>query len=388
MARIRRSVIPFVLLLSLAVVAGTAGIHDTPFRIVGPPSPYLSGQIPFSLATDGENGFAGVERVAWYLDGRKVALADQQPYRVVIDLGPDILAHRITATVFAEGMATVWSGEFQTHGLSVAFSDRVSLVVVPVTVLRPDGSFHDGLIREDFRVYEDGEQRELSCFSADLVPLHVALLLDASSSLEGRKRKLIRSARQLVDSLGPEDRATVMSFNNDLVRHCEFTGDRTVLHLALDQLETGGGTALFDALFGAARTFGESPSKRVIILFTDGRDESSGSVVGTRERLDRALAAVSRADAAVYAVGLGRDVDRDLLEEVTGTTGGRFFQLERIKGLAETYGRILEELGNQYTICFRPAPVAGTPPTWRPIRVELSDPRLTVRHKAGYSPSP
>jgi VWFA-related protein len=380
-----------ILLLLLPVLTATAwadeGIGST-YRMVVPESKYLSGPVPFSLASDGDGAFDTVEAVAWYLDGRRVALTDRPPYRVVIDLGPDVQAHRITVSVFGNGMDKRWSGEFQTFGLSVAYSDRVSLVVVPVTVLRPDGSFHTGLDRDDFKVREDGELRQLRCFSADLVPLSMILLLDGSSSMMGRQRKQEKAARKLVDVLGPGDEATVMSFNNDLVRHCQFTGDRSVLRKALDRLSAGGGTALYDALYGAARVFGQSSSKRVIILFTDGRDESGRSGGDARARLDRALSAVSRADAAVYAVGLGPDVDRDLLEEITRATGGRFFQLERMSGLAEAYGRILEELGNQYTLCFRPGQAPGANPGWRTIDVELSDPQLVVRHKTGYSPSP
>ena len=156
-------------LLLLAVTPAAAVEDEPPYAIAGPESPYLSGRVSFHLETT----LAGGQRlhtVSWFLDGRQVARVGQPPYRVTVDLGPDVLPHRISATVLDEEARELWRGEFRTLGLSVAYSDRVALVVVPVTVLHPEGWFHTGLSREAFRVFEDGVEQELTCFAND-VPL-------------------------------------------------------------------------------------------------------------------------------------------------------------------------------------------------------------------------
>jgi len=374
-------------LLGVALLLSATAAGEPATAINGPESPYLSGHVPFSLEV-GRAEAARIDLVVWYLDGRQVHRSTAPPYRVLIDLGPAVLPHRITARAFTDTSETVWTGEYRTRGLSVAYSDRVSLVVVPVTVMHPDGWFQTGLQREDFRVFEDGKAQELQCFSADVVPINVGLLIDASDSMQGKMREICKAARSLVERLSPEDRATVMSFNHDLVRHCPFTGEGGQLKEALKTFRPSGGTALYDALYGAARAFRQDSGKRVIILFTDGRDEKYRRPAEARRRMERAVSAASRANITVYTIGLGRNLDHEKLASIAETTGGAYFHLERIRDLAGAYGRIFEELGSQYTLCYRPKTGAGeVEPSWRSIVVEVSRPELLVRHKKGYLPS-
>ncbi len=377
------------LLLACAVAATGQQDADPPaLRILGPENPYLSGRNPFSLQL-GDFDVRGISCVSWYLDGRLVHRTNVPPYQVTIDLGPDVLPHRIRATAFSNDTGQVWSGEFRTLGLAVSYSDRVSLVVVPVTVLHPEGYFETGLDLDAFRVYEDGVRQELTCFSNEMVPLRVALLIDTSKSMRGKVRDIRKAAWGLIERLSVEDVATVMTFDHDLVRHCEFTRDKQLLEAALKGLGPGGGTAMFDALYGAARAFRESGGKRVIILFTDGQDEKYRRPAEARRRLERAISAASRANITVYTIGLGRDVDGAMLERIADTSGGAYFYLEAIRDLAGAYSSIFEELGSQYTLCYRPAAAERTAEQtpWRSIRVEVPDRELIVRHKKGYSPS-
>lgn len=379
-----------VIVLAATLPAGsTVGGADEPaYEIHGPESLYLSGQVPFFLEVDADQQ-GRIVSVIWYLDGRQVHRSHKPPYHVIFDLGPAVLPHRIVATAFSDDATELWSGEHRTLGLSVAFSDRVSLVVVPVTVLHPEGYFHTGLTRGHFRIYEDSVRQELVCFANDVVPLSVALVIDTSKSMRGRMKEIRRAARTLIDRLAREDLATVMSFDDDLVRHCRFTGDKPLLHKMLKDFRPGGGTALFDAIYGAARAFRESEGKRVIILFTDGRDQKYRRPAEIRRRQERAVAAAVRENITVYTIGLGRDVDGEMLTKIADTTGGAYFHLGDIKDLAGAYGRIFEELGSQYTLCYRPETGEAAPgePSWRSIRVEVEDQSLIIRHKKGYSPS-
>lgn len=374
-------------IVSAAVTAAGEKTAQPLFGIQGPESPYLSGRVPFRLDVGPGQGRL-IGSVCWYLDGRQVRRCTTPPFEVTIDLGPDVLPHRIAAAVFSDDRNQLWSGEWRTLGLTVAYNDRVSLVVVPVTVLHPDGYFQTDLARERFRVFEDGVPQELTCFSSDLVPLSVALVIDSSNSMRGRVREIRKAARTLIQRLSSADQTTVMSFDDDLIRHCEFSGDRELLFEALKGIGPGGGTALFDALYGAARAFREIQGKRVIILFTDGQDEKYHRPAEKRRRLDRAVSAAAKENITVYTIGLGQDVDQEMLTTVADTTGGVFFHLDGIRDLAGAYGRIFEELGSQYTLCYHPAAGAVEEDSpWRSIRVEVDDRTLLIRHKKGYVPS-
>jgi len=376
------------MLLAVLTLGSAAAQADdgTGFAIRGPSSPYLSGQVSFQL--DWAAAGPPVSTVCWYLDGRQVARLDQAPYRVLLDLGPDVLPHRISATAFSADARQLWTGEFRTQGLAVAYSDRVALVVVPVTVMHPEGWFHTGLSREAFTVYEDGESRELTCFANDVVPLSVALVIDTSKSMRGNLREVKKAARKLIDRLAPDDVATVISFDDDLVRHCPFTGESERLLRALDGLGPAGGTALCDAVYGATRAFQDTGGKRVVILFTDGRDEKYRRPAEAKQRLKRSISAASRENITLYTIGLGDGVDEERLSWMADTSGGAYFHLGAIRDLAGAYDTIFDELGSQYTLCYRPGPAAATDePAWRTIRVEVADPTLLVRHKKGYSPA-
>ena len=61
-------------------------------------------------------------------------------------------------------------------------------------------------------------------------------------------------------------------------------------------------------------------------MLTDGRDENGpGTAPGSRHSLAEVLAEVQDVDATIYAIGLGPDVDRALLEKVAQRSGGEAF---------------------------------------------------------------
>src|ERR1700685_3980233 len=56
--------------------------------------------------------------------------------------------------------------------------NRVTLVVVPVTVKNGAGELVTDLQQNDFRVFEDGIEQPIEVFSDDALPLSAAILID------------------------------------------------------------------------------------------------------------------------------------------------------------------------------------------------------------------
>jgi Mg-chelatase subunit ChlD len=153
----------------------------------------------------------------------------------------------------------------------------------------------------------------------------VALVMDTSSSMkwpssEGSTRSkldvAVEAAHTFVDLLTlPGDQATIVSFNREAEVVQALTGDQAALHAGLDRLEPKVGTRI-DRGIEAATT--ELTSERaiaennqVMILLTDGRSSSvEDSVV--REKADEAKVA----GITIYTIGLGDDVDEELLREI------------------------------------------------------------------------
>src|SRR5689334_16770364 len=66
------------------------------------------------------------------------------------------------------------------------FKSGVDVVALSVTVLDPQARLLAGLSREKFSVFEDGVRQEIAYFETSEIPLDLALLIDASVSMESK----------------------------------------------------------------------------------------------------------------------------------------------------------------------------------------------------------
>lgn len=154
--------------------------------------------------------------------------------------------------------------------------------------------------------------------------LDLVLVLDASQSMQegapGGGTKLeaaVAAARGLLGSLrwGPE-RAAVVGFHRVGQRVQSLTADGAAVAAALGRIESGSGTRIDLGLRAAAELLAERrPAARgVVILLTDGRQED-GRVAAVLAAADR----LAGQGTTIYTIGLGQDLDSDLLGLVAGS---------------------------------------------------------------------
>src|SRR5262245_61486706 len=74
-------------------------------------------------------------------------------------------------------------------------------VMIPVTVTDGHGRLISNLTREDFRVFEDGQQQPLSDLALRQVPVDVVLMVDASSSVASNLDDFRRAAEAFAAKL-------------------------------------------------------------------------------------------------------------------------------------------------------------------------------------------
>jgi Mg-chelatase subunit ChlD len=185
-------------------------------------------------------------------------------------------------------------------------------------------------------------------------PLDIVLALDTSSSMTeaapGGGTKLdaaVVAAGSFLDllSLG-RDRAGLVSFDREAVRRAGLTGDRAVLNQALSGLSSAQGTRIDLGLAeaGATLSAGRRPDARaVVVLLTDGI-QSQGS---QQDVLDQATSVKGRG-MLLYTIGLGADVQPDLLRQVASSPD-RYFPSPSPADLAEIYRQISERLACEVT---------------------------------------
>jgi len=157
-------------------------------------------------------------------------------------------------------------------------------------------------------------------------PFDVVLALDTSSSMWGEKLVRTReAARAFLRFLEmPPSQAAVVAFNIETHVVQALTADRAAALGALDRLPRGEGTRIDLALEAATNQLtgsGSNPQHApVIILLTDGRQAGA-----SRQTVLAATANARRFGVTIYTIGIGSDVDPDLLTLVAGQPDRYFF---------------------------------------------------------------
>src|SRR5215467_11394147 len=132
---------------------------------------------------------------------------------------------------------------------------NVELVNVQVTVTDRHGKFVPGLKKEDFLVEEDGRRQEIRNFARENeLPLTLALLIDTSPSVRPIfEEEKITAVGFLESILRPKDLALVIGFDREVTMVQDYTENANLLKRAVDSLEIGGGTSIYDAVYLASR---------------------------------------------------------------------------------------------------------------------------------------
>jgi Ca-activated chloride channel family protein len=171
----------------------------------------------------------------------------------------------------------------------------------------------------------------------------VVLIIDKSSSMEGKKMELARlAAIGVVENLRPVDQVGVLIFDNSFqwsvpLRRAE---DRPSIKRLISGITPDGGTQIAPALTEAYRRI--LPARAVykhIVLLTDGISEEGDSISLAREALANHV--------TISTVGLGQDVNRAFLEKVAQYSQGKSYFLNDPSGLQQIVLRdVMEHTGS------------------------------------------
>jgi VWFA-related protein len=291
-------------------------------------------------------------------------------------------------------------------------------VMFPVTVRDSNGRLVEDLTRNDFRVFEDGAMQPLSDLALRQVPVDVALMVDASSSVANNLDDFRRAAQGFAAKLEADDRISLIKFDDRIELLQDWTKSRFQLQRALNRIEPGMFTRFNDALLLAAKEqFGPvTKSRRAVIVLSDGIDNGQGTTT-----LETALQSLIRAQVAVYIVAnteISRAAKRAELDTLLGgtessvrfnqvnidrlrlglkvldqseqnlaqlaqATGGRLYRPLTFDALESTYAEVADELRHQYALYFTPLNKVRDG-SFRRVRVEMTNPALQTQTRVGY----
>ncbi|KAF8672706.1 hypothetical protein HU200_049402 [Digitaria exilis] len=193
-------------------------------------------------------------------------------------------------------------------------------------------------------------------------PLDLVTAIDLSASMRGNKLRLVKQAVCFViDSLGPTDRLSVVTFSNDasrVVRRARMTPDgKASARRAVDALATGGGTNIGEGLRVAARVLDDRRSRNPVtsvILLTDGRD---GYVQHRHVDLVPLSFRAGSSRVPVHAFGFGADHDAAAMHAVAEETRGTFSFVENQAAIQDSFAQCI---GGLLSVAMQNARIAMT----------------------------
>lgn len=344
---------------------------------------------------------ARIARVEIYADGTLLTVFERPPYSLTWDAGT-AFAHRTLRAVATDSEGRSGETTLIARPLYIGQYEEVRLINVFATVRDRRGNPVLDLGKNDFVLLEDGERQTVTHFTSAKVPITIALLIDASNSMNlgGRIDLARKAAEDFVESVDPEDRLVVLSFNDDLTGGAEPAADRSATKKAIEAIQARGGTALYDAIYTAAGRLLGSEGRRVIVLLSDGRDQAlTDNEPGSLHLFEEALEKAHRSEVAVYAIGLGPHLDtemdlrherslKEILDTLARATGGRSYYPARPGQLSGVYRQIAADLKAQYTLAYSSTHRVADG-KWRTITLTAKDPELEVRARSGYyAPGP
>ena len=265
---------------------------------------------------------------------------------------------------------------------------NTDLVVLNVTVTDKAGQYVKGLKKSDFKIYEDGVEVQpsaIASFALQESPYAAVVLLDSSGSMEARFSLARSAAIRFLDGLRPEDVAAVYRFDSKVERVQEFSGGRDLAPMAY-AIRAKGMTTLNDAIVEAAKTLADRPEHRkAIVVLSDGMDTFS------KASSDKAVESALAVGASIFAVdmasleiaGSARQQSAGQLKGFAEKTGGRFISTPGGPALRDAFTGIANELGQQYTIAYRPTNTKRDG-KWRTLEVKVEREEVAVRTRKGY----
>ncbi len=179
------------------------------------------------------------------------------------------------------------------------------------------------------------------------MPVDVAVVMDTSGSMSGwHKIDYARlAARELVDSLRPGDRFSLVTFSDRarVLLPSQTVGDKQRILDTIDRIQEGGGTHMHGGITTGLEQLrsGEQGYVRRLLLLSDGHANVGISDPASLASLARQA---SIADVSTSTIGLGLDFNEDLLASMADAGGGSYHFVDQAPQLAEIFGEELDAM--------------------------------------------
>lgn len=304
-----------------------------------------------------------------------------------------LLISAISLSAQVNSSARFEGSEFVSPAATI--SKTVDEVNLAFTVTDKRGHFISNLGPNDFRLLDNHQTPQRLTFfqqRSDL-PLHLAVVIDASASVEYRfKFETAAAAAFLKKTLRRNtDSAFVISFNDKISTVAEPTDSPARLTAALKKLKPGGDTDLHNAVIYACdklrRLSEHQITRRAIVLISDGVDTVH------RSTLLQAEQAASHAQVMIFSLSTNySDLDAngegdEVLRQLAASTGGALLPAHDEGHLDSAFRNVQKALRNQYVLAYNP-PAFEPDGSYRIVEINTLKRGLRTNCRRGYYAKP
>lgn len=186
-------------------------------------------------------------------------------------------------------------------------------------------------------------------------PVTTMLVIDISGSMDKNDKITAAkdAAKAYVSQMRPGDQAGVIAFDTLVHMVQPVTTDIEALKAAIDGLETGNDTAMYNAIQEGANALEGISGRKAVIVLSDGLDNQSNT---SEEDI---VNAVGPSGLTISAIGFGdtaaagqAGIDEAGLRSLTDRTGGQYAYASDAQALSVLYQQFGQALQSEYAITY------------------------------------
>jgi VWFA-related protein len=267
-----------------------------------------------------------------------------------------------------------------------------------VLVTSKSGEFVPGLKRDNFRVFEDGAQQQITNFNISQAPITAVLLVEFASTNYILLRDTLNASYSFINTMKKDDWVAISYYDMNTHILTDFTQDKHAAYGALNQLRIPGfsETNEFDALYDTLDRMDRIEGKKYVILVSTGIDTFSKM---TLDKITKKIKDTK--DVTIFAVSIGwylremcevqhctgmshgiasrgiKSIDYlqadNEMKTFASMTGGRAYYPRFQAEFSEIFQEIGSDIRNQYSLAYHPTN-GKLDGTYRKLKVQVVGP--------------
>ena len=250
-----------------------------------------------------------------------------------------------------------------------------------------------GVEPETIQIHENGELMEPvnlqgggTVVGGEAIPVTTMLVIDISGSMDKNDKigAAKEAAKAYISGMRSGDQAGLITYDTQVYTLQPITSDVSALVNAIDALQTGSDTAMYNALIEAEKALEGGSGRKAIIVLTDGMDNQSSSTA------DDVINGIGESGLSISAIGFGdttatgqEGLDEAGLRALAEGAGGQYAFATDAQTLSTLYRQYGQSLQSEYAITYvSPSPLRDG--INRSLTVSLS--KIGVSMEGEYNP--